>query len=278
MPRRSRPTNQLVRTNNRNWQRGAVEATATTTIEGRPFDVRTTVVARGRERLAVWQWYWVDGHVTTSEYVAKMYEVLAVLQGHGDPVAWVVIFTPTEHDEAQVRGDAASFHGRDARTHRRGLASRPRRRNDGRAESRPSADNRPCIAHVVYRFDVGGFENGVVNLVNHLPSDSYRHAIVALTEVTDFRERIRRDDVQFFSLHKGPGHGISALSSPVQVVPGPCAGDRAYAQPGRAGSECPRLARRSPGPRARRARTRRRRSRRIQPQVSAGPPPLPSRS
>jgi sugar transferase (PEP-CTERM/EpsH1 system associated) len=71
-----------------------------------------------------------------------------------------------------------------------------------------SADPRPCIAHVVYRFDVGGLENGVVNLVNHLPPDSYRHAIVALTEVTDFHERIRRDDVQFFSLHKGPGHGF----------------------------------------------------------------------
>ena len=76
------------------------------------------------------------------------------------------------------------------------------------ARVHPNADPRPCIAHVVYRFDVGGLENGVVNLVNHLPSDSYRHAIVALTDVTDFHERIRRDDVQFFSLHKRPGHGV----------------------------------------------------------------------
>ena len=69
-------------------------------------------------------------------------------------------------------------------------------------------DCRPCIAHVVYRFDVGGLENGVVNLVNHLPADAYRHAIVALTEVTDFRSRIGRGDVQYFSLHKKPGHGV----------------------------------------------------------------------
>ena len=102
-------TNQLVRTNNRKWQRVAVEATATTNIEGQPFDARTTVVARNEERLAVWQWYWVDGHVTTSQYVAKMYEALAVLQGHGDPAAWVVVFTPTEHDEAQVRRTLQSF-------------------------------------------------------------------------------------------------------------------------------------------------------------------------
>ena len=30
-------------------------------------------------------------------------------------------------------------------------------------------DTRPLIMHVVYRFDVGGLENGVVNLINHLP-------------------------------------------------------------------------------------------------------------
>jgi sugar transferase (PEP-CTERM/EpsH1 system associated) len=58
----------------------------------------------------------------------------------------------------------------------------------------------------MHRFDVGGLENGVVNLINHMPADAYRHAILALTEVTDFRQRIKRDDVQFISLVKRPGH------------------------------------------------------------------------
>ena len=70
------------------------------------------------------------------------------------------------------------------------------------------ADVRPLIVHLVYRFDIGGLENGIVNLVNHMPADAYRHAVVALTEVTDFRARIRRDDVSFIALHKPPGHGI----------------------------------------------------------------------
>jgi sugar transferase (PEP-CTERM/EpsH1 system associated) len=69
-----------------------------------------------------------------------------------------------------------------------------------------SDDTRPLVVHVFYRFDVGGLENGVANLINHMPADAYRHAIIALTEVTDFRQRIRRDDVQFISLHKPPGH------------------------------------------------------------------------
>jgi sugar transferase (PEP-CTERM/EpsH1 system associated) len=69
-------------------------------------------------------------------------------------------------------------------------------------------DKRPLVLHVVYRFDTGGLENGVVNLINHMPVDAYRHAILALTEVTDFRDRIHRSGVDFHSLHKPPGHGV----------------------------------------------------------------------
>jgi sugar transferase (PEP-CTERM/EpsH1 system associated) len=69
-------------------------------------------------------------------------------------------------------------------------------------------DRRPLVAHVVFRFDVGGLENGVVNLINHMPSAAYRHVVIALTEMTDFRQRIERDDVQFFALGKAPGHTL----------------------------------------------------------------------
>lgn len=71
-----------------------------------------------------------------------------------------------------------------------------------------AGDRRPCVMHVVYRFDVGGLENGVVNLLNHMPATAYRHVIVALTDISDFRQRVRRDDVQYLALHKPPGHGV----------------------------------------------------------------------
>ena len=70
------------------------------------------------------------------------------------------------------------------------------------------SDPRPLVAHVIYRFDTGGLENGIVNLINHMPVERYRHAIIALTEITDFRQRIWRDDVEFIALNKKPGHGI----------------------------------------------------------------------
>jgi sugar transferase (PEP-CTERM/EpsH1 system associated) len=63
----------------------------------------------------------------------------------------------------------------------------------------------PLIAHVVHRFDVGGLENGIVNLLNHIPADRYRHAVICLETFTDYRQRIRRSDVSFHALHKRPG-------------------------------------------------------------------------
>ncbi|HMM86450.1 TIGR03088 family PEP-CTERM/XrtA system glycosyltransferase [Azohydromonas sp.] len=65
---------------------------------------------------------------------------------------------------------------------------------------------RPLIAHVVFRFDVGGLENGVVNLINHLPEHAYRHVVISLTEVTDFARRLRHPDVRCIALRKPPGH------------------------------------------------------------------------
>lgn len=71
------------------------------------------------------------------------------------------------------------------------------------------SDPRPLVLHVVFRFAVGGLENGVVNLINRMPKDKWRHAVIALTEVSDtFRARIRRDDVPVIALKKPPGHGF----------------------------------------------------------------------
>jgi sugar transferase (PEP-CTERM/EpsH1 system associated) len=81
-----------------------------------------------------------------------------------------------------------------------------------------TGDARPLIAHILYRFDVGGLENGVVNLINRLSPHRFRHAIIALTEVSDFRQRIERDDVVFVSLHKAPGHGIRLVPRMREVL------------------------------------------------------------
>ncbi len=68
-------------------------------------------------------------------------------------------------------------------------------------------DSRPLVCHVVFRFDVGGLENGVVNLINRLPEQRWRHVVIALDETApNFCRRIQRRDVETIALRKAPGH------------------------------------------------------------------------
>lgn len=77
-----------------------------------------------------------------------------------------------------------------------------------RAAAVPGTDRPPLVMHVVYRFGVGGLENGIVNLIERLPPAEFRHMVVALTEcVPEFCKRITRAGVDFVSLHKPPGQG-----------------------------------------------------------------------
>lgn len=73
----------------------------------------------------------------------------------------------------------------------------------------PGGDRRPLVMHVLYSFDVGGLENGVVNIINRMPAERFRHAVVALSHCAEhFCTRVQREDVEFVSLHKPPGHGM----------------------------------------------------------------------
>jgi sugar transferase (PEP-CTERM/EpsH1 system associated) len=67
----------------------------------------------------------------------------------------------------------------------------------------------PLIVHVIHHLGVGGLENGLVNLINHIPSERYRHAIVCLKGYSDFRQRILRDDVEIVALNKREGNDFN---------------------------------------------------------------------
>jgi len=43
--------------------------------------------------LVVWQWYWINGRVTTSAHWAKVYVALSRLQGRGDDSAAIIVYT-----------------------------------------------------------------------------------------------------------------------------------------------------------------------------------------
>lgn len=71
------------------------------------------------------------------------------------------------------------------------------------------SETAPLIAHIIHRLDYGGLENGLVNLINYLPPERYRHVIICLSDYNpEFRRRIQRADVEVFALHKRDGHDL----------------------------------------------------------------------
>jgi sugar transferase (PEP-CTERM/EpsH1 system associated) len=67
----------------------------------------------------------------------------------------------------------------------------------------------PLIAHVIFCLDIGGLENGLVNLINQTPPDLYRHAIICVTHATKFRHRIAASNVTIIELNKRPGKDLA---------------------------------------------------------------------
>ncbi|MBV8665076.1 MAG: TIGR03088 family PEP-CTERM/XrtA system glycosyltransferase [Burkholderiaceae bacterium] len=71
------------------------------------------------------------------------------------------------------------------------------------------ASHVPLIVHLIYRLDFGGLENLLVERINRMPADKYRHAIVCLTDYTDFSRKITKPGVEIHALHKPPGLGLA---------------------------------------------------------------------
>src|SRR5262245_25078222 len=65
------------------------------------------------------------------------------------------------------------------------------------------------VAHIIQRLAVGGLENGLVNLINHMPEDRYRHIVLCLSDSTDYARRIKRQNVPVIPLHQRLGHDFS---------------------------------------------------------------------
>lgn len=62
------------------------------------------------------------------------------------------------------------------------------------------------IVHYVWGFHTGGMENGVVNLINNLPADSYRHSIICQKGYDPaFFARIQHPAVAIYDIHKKEG-------------------------------------------------------------------------
>jgi sugar transferase (PEP-CTERM/EpsH1 system associated) len=72
-------------------------------------------------------------------------------------------------------------------------------------DMKQTAPAAPLIAHLIYRLDIGGLETLLVDVINRMPANKYRHAVICLTDYTEFAQRITRPGVELYALHKPPG-------------------------------------------------------------------------
>ena len=84
--------NALVRSNDPTW-RATASATHRVTIGGAPHQIVATQLRGPNEQaLTAWQWYWIDGTITTSGAYAKALTAWSRLRGRGDDSAAVILY------------------------------------------------------------------------------------------------------------------------------------------------------------------------------------------
>lgn len=84
--------NGLVKSVDRSWV-SVADGKRESNVQGRSVDVRTAELrSLANERLIVWQWYWINGRLTSSDYLAKAYTALYRLMGQGDDSAVVIAY------------------------------------------------------------------------------------------------------------------------------------------------------------------------------------------
>jgi EpsI family protein len=85
-------TNQLVTSQDKQWRqidRGVAELRHGNDA----VSVKTGTLAGQGMRIVAWQWYWVDGTLTSSRVRAALLQVLARIRGRSQMSAWVTVYT-----------------------------------------------------------------------------------------------------------------------------------------------------------------------------------------
>jgi EpsI family protein len=99
-------TNTLVTSNDRTWS-VISRSTLQVALQDLPLPVRTAEILSKESgiesRITVWQWYWINGRLTTSDIEAKWLTALSRLRGQGDDSAVVMLFTPAENSTERLR-------------------------------------------------------------------------------------------------------------------------------------------------------------------------------
>jgi EpsI family protein len=95
-------TNLLVARDDWKW-RQTDQGSARAQWAGQPVPFERATLRGPSVTLETWQLFWVEGHVTASPYLAKIWLAWAKLTGRGDDAALIVLYTPANVGDAADR-------------------------------------------------------------------------------------------------------------------------------------------------------------------------------
>ena len=78
-------------------------------LDGQPVALRETRLRGPGGVILVWQWMWIDGHLTSNNYVGKLLQAQAKLRFRGDDGATVLLSAPAGDDPEQARAALRAF-------------------------------------------------------------------------------------------------------------------------------------------------------------------------
>lgn len=90
-------SNVLVGSQSPNWQlvaRGEDAAPSTARVQRVRTGEILSLQNKRDERYLIWQWYWINGRLTSSDIEAKWLSMLSILSGQGDDGAVIILYAP----------------------------------------------------------------------------------------------------------------------------------------------------------------------------------------
>jgi EpsI family protein len=102
--------NHLVRIGDEQWH-NVDSARRVETVAGRQLTVRESSLVGPRGRLLVWNWYWVDGHHTSNDYLGKLLQIRQKIFSGSEQGAALMLYAAYEEKPDAARAALRAYLG-----------------------------------------------------------------------------------------------------------------------------------------------------------------------
>jgi EpsI family protein len=102
--------NHLARVGDEQWHK-VDSALRVETVAGRQVTVRESSIVGPRGRLLIWNWYWIDGHHTSNDYLGKLLQIRQRILSGSEQGAALMLYAAYEEKPDAARAALRAYLG-----------------------------------------------------------------------------------------------------------------------------------------------------------------------